>query len=272
MTLREALLRGRRRPRNLGAGSPTVYRGDGYEFVELRAYVPGDDVRRIDWAATARSGDLQTRVVLEDVALTLAGIVDNSKSMRVGRRRRLSEAADEALDSWFGAARADDRCVRVGSRGITPPPLQRSAHAARLAPVDEPEGEFDPEGILRTARAALTRGTALLAISDWYELRPDHDSLLGELGARFDCTALIARDPWFERLPLRGVVRLRGAEGGHMRAFVGERERAAYARAVREREAALRERFTRAGWRTGILHEDDGASSLATAFGIGRER
>jgi uncharacterized protein (DUF58 family) len=272
MTLREALLRGRRRPRNLGAGSPTVYRGDGYEFVELRAYVPGDDVRRIDWAATARSGDLQTRVVLEDVALTLAGIVDNSKSMRVGRRRRLSEAADEALDSWFGAARADDRCVRVGTRGITPPPLQRSAHAARLAPVDEPESEFDPESVLRTARAALSRGTALLAISDWYELRREHDSLLGELGARFDCTALLTRDPWFDRLPLRGMVRLRGAEGGHVRAFVGDRERKAYARAVREREASLRERFARAGWRTGILHEDDGASSLAAAFGIGHER
>lgn len=272
MTLREALLRGRRRPRNLGAGSPTVYRGDGYEFVELRAYVPGDDVRRIDWAATARSGDLQTRVVLEDVALTLAGIVDNSKSMRIGRRRRLSEAADEALDSWFGAARADDRCVRVGTRGITPPPLQRSAHAARLAPVDEPEGKFDPESVLRTARAALSRGTALLAISDWYELRPEHDSLLGELGARFDCTALVTRDPWFDKLPLRGMVRLRGAEGGHVRAFVGNRERAAYLRAVREREASLRERFARAGWRTGILHEDDGASSLAAAFGIGRER
>ncbi len=71
MTIREALLRARRRPRNLGAGSPTIYRRVGYEFVELRAYVPGDDVRRIDWAATARSGELQTRVVLEDVALTL---------------------------------------------------------------------------------------------------------------------------------------------------------------------------------------------------------
>jgi uncharacterized protein (DUF58 family) len=272
MTLREALLRGRRRPRNLGAGSPTVYRGDGYEFVELRAYVPGDDVRRIDWAATARSGDLQTRVVLEDVALTLAGIVDTSESMRIGRRRRLSQAADEALDSWFGAARADDRCVRVGARGITPPALQRSAHAARLAPVDEPEGKFDPESVLRTARAALSRGTALLAISDWYELRPEHDSLLGELGARFDCTALVTRDPWFDKLPLRGMVRLRGAEGGHVRAFVGDRERAAYSRAVRQREADLRERFARAGWRTGILHEDDGASSLAAAFGIGRER
>ena len=272
MTLREALLRGRRRPRNLGTGSPTIYRGDGYEFVELRAYIAGDDVRRIDWAATARSGELQTRVVLEDVALTLAAIVDRSRSMRVGRRRPLLEAAQEALDSWFGAGRADDRCVRIGTRGITPAPLQRSARAASLAPVDDEGGAFDPARVLRTARAALARGTALLAVSDWYELRPEHETLLGELGSRFDCTALITRDPWFDRLPLRGMVRLRGAEGGHVRAFVGARERTAYAKAVREREAALRERFTRAGWRTGVLHERDGAASLAAAFGIGREQ
>jgi uncharacterized protein (DUF58 family) len=270
MTLREALLRGRRRPRNLGAGSPTVYRGDGYEFVELRAYVPGDDVRRIDWAATARSGDLQTRVVLEDVALTLAAIVDRSASMRVGRQRAISAAAQEALDAWFGAAAADDRCVRVGALGITPPSLQRSRHAALLAPVDDERDAFDPAAALRTARAALSRGTALLAVSDWFELPAEHDGLLGELGARFDCTALVVRDPWFDGLPLRGMVRLRGTEGGSIRLYVGRRERAAYARAVREREAGLLERFTRAGWRTGVLHERDGEASLAAAFGIGR--
>src|SRR5580692_10813169 len=113
MTIRDALLRSRRRPRHLGAGSPTIYRGDGYEFVELRAYVPGDDVRRIDWAATARVGDLQTRIVLEDVALTFAAILDDSHSMRVGAHRPLLAAANEALTTWFGAATSDDRCVRI---------------------------------------------------------------------------------------------------------------------------------------------------------------
>ena len=74
MNLREALLRGRNRPRVLGGGSPTTSRGDGYEFVQLRGYLIGDDVRRIDWAATARSGALQTRVMLEDIALIFAAI------------------------------------------------------------------------------------------------------------------------------------------------------------------------------------------------------
>ena len=155
MTIREALLRARRRPRHLGAGSPTIYRGDGYEFVELRAYVPGDDVRRIDWAATARSGDLQTRVVLEDVALTLGAIVDRSPSMRVGRRRPLLDAAREALESWFGAATGEDRCIRVEADAVTPPALQRRAHRALAACAAGTE--FDTARTLRTARAALPR-------------------------------------------------------------------------------------------------------------------
>lgn len=267
MTIREALLRGKRRPRNLGIGSPTIFRGDGYEFVELRSYVPGDDVRRIDWAATARSGDLQTRVILEDVALTLAVIADGSGSMRVGRRRPLFEAVREACAAWFGAAAGDDRCIKVDARDVTAPALQRKPHAVS-ATVETTDAPFDAGRCLATARGALPRGTALLAISDWYDLQPDHDRLLAELGARFDCTMLFARDPWYDDLPLRGMVRLRGAEGGHARLFVGRRERAAYRSAVRERESDIVQRFARANWRTAVLCEDDGTSALAAAFGL----
>lgn len=266
MTLREALLRARRRPRHLGAGSPTIYRGDGYEFVELRAYVAGDDVRRIDWAATARSGELQTRVVLEDVALTLAAMVDDSPSMRVGRRRPLLEAGLEALTAWFGAASSDDRCIRVGSDGVTPPAQQRRAHHALSSTGGS--DRFELARALRTARAALPRGTALLAIGDWYDLNESLDRDLADLGARFDCTALVARDPWYDDLPLAGIVRIRGAEGGGVRAYLGARERAAFHDAVRRREDRLLQRFEAANWRTGILHEADGATSLASAFGL----
>jgi uncharacterized protein (DUF58 family) len=266
VTIREALLRARRRPRHLGAGSPTIYRGDGYEFVELRAYVPGDDVRRIDWAATARSGDLQTRVVLEDVALTLAAVVDTSPSMSVGRRRPVLQAAKEALETWFGAAQSEDRCIRVDARGVTPPALRRNARGA--AAIAATSDAFEPRLALRTARAALPRGTALLAIGDWYELEAPLDRDLADLGARFDCTVLIVRDPWYDELPLAGIVRVRGAEGGSLRTYVGARERRAYAAAVRAREAALTARFAAANWRTGVLREEDGAASLAAAFGL----
>ncbi len=254
MTLREALLRGRRRPHRFGAGSPTTYRGDGYEFVELRTYVPGDDVRRIDWAATARAGALQTRVVLEDVTLTLGVIVDDSASMQIGRSRPLLQSAREAAAAWFDAAMSGDRCLVVGNGAVVP------KHGVVTA-------AFDLHEAMQTARAALARGAALLVVSDWYDLAED-DDLLMRLGARLDCTALIARDPWWDGLPLRGLVRIRGAEGGSVRCYIGRRERESFKRSVRDREARIVARLERAGWRTGILDEADGTSSLMQAFGL----
>jgi len=233
-----------------------MYRGDGYEFVELREYVPGDDVRRIDWAATARVGELQTRVVLEDVALTLAALLDDSPSMEVGRTRPLARAGEEAMRTWFSSGRSGDRLLRIGNDHVAPPP----------APVTTP---FDLRGALETARAALRRGSALLAIGDWYELDDAFDDLLMSLGTWCDCTAMIARDPWYDGLPVGGVVRFADSEGGSARMYVGRHERERFAQAVRARESALAARFERANWRTGILREDDGSASLLAAFGAG---
>jgi uncharacterized protein (DUF58 family) len=240
--LRQALLQSRRRPRLAGAGSPTVARGDGYEFVELRDYIAGDDVRRIDWAATARTGTLQTRVVLEDVSLTLSVLVDASPSMNAGRERPLAHAAREAAAAWAAATESGDRFFEE--------------HTGSL-----------PQA-LEVALRVLPRGTALLVISDFFDL-PQDDDLLFALALRFDCTALAARDPWYGGLPLRGFVRVRDAESSEQALlYVGPRERRSYAAAVREREESLIARFERCGWRTGVFDERDGAHALLRAFGL----
>ncbi len=270
--LREALLRGRNRPRNAGAGSPTTLRGDGYEFVELREYVAGDDPRRLDWAATARSGALQTRVVLEDVALTIAAISDNSLSMHVGRRRALSEGAKAALAAWYGAAQEDDRCSRLDPSGpLAPLGLRgrRSAQACLHAPPAHSDKAFDLTRAMDVARAALPFGAALLVVSDFFDLAPESGQLLREMGRRFDCTALCAADPWGGALPLRGFVRLQDAETGETRTlFVGRNERRRYREAVSRRGAALLQTLRSAGWRAEPFGEDDAVQSLRRAFGL----
>ncbi len=269
--LRNALLSGRKRPRHAGTGSPTLFRGDGYEFVELREYVAGDDPRRIDWAATARTGALQTRVVLEDVALTLAAIVDNSGSMRAGRRRALLDCAEETLRLWYGAALADDRCVRLSHEGLVVPltlrgPRSAAACAAAALPQMSPG---DLRRALDMALAALPRGSALLVASDFFDLDTKDDRMLGELGVRFDCTALVARDPWHAGLPLGGFVRVADVETGRSHLlFLGARERERYVRAVHERERALAFRLTSLGWRVGQFEEGDGTRGLLGAFGL----
>jgi uncharacterized protein (DUF58 family) len=245
--LRAALLRARRHPAMSGPGSVAGRRGDGYEFVELREYQPGDDPRRIDWAATARSGEVQTRVMREENPLELATIVDDSASMQIGKKRALIDAAGDACAAWFEMAEMGDRVVRI-------------------------EGEaIDVARGLAIARRALRRSAALLVISDfyWVDDRAAFMDLALALGRRLDVTALIARDPWVDELPLRGFVRMRDAESGRVeRFFVGRAERTRYREAVVAREQDLKTLFEECGWRAGLLEEDDGRRSLYAAFGL----
>jgi uncharacterized protein (DUF58 family) len=257
--LRAAILRRARAVRRHGAAVQGTRSGDGFVFAQLRAYVEGDDPRRIDHAATARSGALQTRVYLEETALVLAAFVDESASMRVGRRRPLADAADEALRAWFGAAESDDTVARIVDERVI-----RDRRAAALARAGAP---FRFARALALAHGALPRGASLLAIVDGFDLADD--AALARAALRFDATVLIARDPWRDDLPLRGVVRLRDAESGQTRRlYVGARERARYRVAAQAREATLCERFRAAGWRVGILEEADGRASLQRAFGL----
>lgn len=266
--LRSALLRGKRRPRRSGAGSPTLARGDGYEFIEVRDYVAGDDPRRIDWGSTARAGSLQTRVILEDIALTLAAILDDTASMRVGRNSELLVAGSEALRAWYAAAAPDDRCLRIDGRQMFSPPDLRGQRAADACANWPTAASFSLPDALTIARAALPRGAALLVVADAYDLGDD-DTLLCEIGVRYDATVLLARDPWFDALTLRGFHRVADAEtGGAQTLYFGPSQRAAFVSAVQRRERALIERFERAGWRTGLLYERSGSASLYETFGI----
>jgi len=257
--LRAAILRGARAVPRPGAATRGARPGDGLVFSQLRAYVEGDDPRRIDAAATARAGALQTRVYLEENALVLAAIVDESGSMRVGRKRPLAAAADEAVRAWFGALEGEDQAARVVD--------ERVVRDRRAAPLVRAHTPFRFAPALAVALRALPRGASLLALADGFDL-PD-DDMLARAALRFDATVLLARDPWRDDLPLRGFVRLRDAESGRTRrVFAGARTRARYRAAAHAREAALRARFREFGWRVGVLEERDGRGSLLRAFGL----
>jgi len=266
--LRRTLLAGHRAGVR-GMGSASARRSDGYEFAELRGYVEGDDPRRIDWAATARAGGLQTRVVLEDRALHLAVAIDASHSMRVGRRRSAYDLACDAAHAWYSAATDDDRCERVGSRVLLLRDVRGRAAARACARESETLGA-PFEVALRLALATLSRGTRLLVASDFHELDA-LAPLVRACAARFDVVALVARDPWHAELPLRGFVRLRDAESGRtVRAYLDRGARERYVRAVAEREAHACAALRRAGAHVASLDEGDGAqAAIARALGFG---
>lgn len=264
--IRGALLAGRRRPVVRGGSRPYPRRGDGFEIAELRGYVEGDDPRRIDWAATARAGGLQVRVLLEEHALCFGAIVDDSASLNVGRNHTLRTAAYEALDAWADALAREDRAARIFPDAVDAPHLFGARAAGRLRERHD-LAAFDLESALRLARPALPRDAALLVISDFYA--PLDEELLRETAVHVDATALIAHDPWAEEMPLRGFVTLRDAETGNTRSvFLGARARRRLRSATVRRETQLMERFAACGWRAALLDERSGAASLHAAFGV----
>lgn len=265
--IRRTLLRGGRRPIAGGQSGLSRRRGEGYEFVELRAYVSGDDPRRIDWAATARAGSLQSRVMLEEHALIFAAILDDGASMGLGRERPRLDEAYEAMTLWYGAAKAGDRSVRIGSTEVIAPREARGLAAVRIC---SERGIATPEleSALRNALATLSLGSSLLVVSDMHA-RIEAETLF-LLASRVDATFLLARDPWHDGFPLRGFVPLRDCRSGEQEwFFITKGASRRYEEAVAAREKELRLRFAMAGWRFGMLDGNPEEDLRAVFLGYG---
>ena len=89
----------------------SLFRGAGIEFSEAREYVPGDDVRRIDWNLTARSGTPWVKEFVEERELTVICAVDVSASQRVAQPAsgRLGAAGELTALLGFAAVQHHDR-------------------------------------------------------------------------------------------------------------------------------------------------------------------
>lgn len=104
-------LRGRHAATDLMAGDyASAFHGRGMEFHEVREYVPGDDVRGIDWNVTARMNQPFVKVFREERELTLMLMVDVSASLVAGAKRSRREAAAEVASilAWL-AIKSNDR-------------------------------------------------------------------------------------------------------------------------------------------------------------------
>jgi uncharacterized protein (DUF58 family) len=79
-----------------GGEYQSVFKGQGIEFADVREYVPGDDIRTIDWNVTARSQHPFVKKFVEERELTVIFVVDMSGSQYFGSGARLkSEVAAE---------------------------------------------------------------------------------------------------------------------------------------------------------------------------------
>jgi uncharacterized protein (DUF58 family) len=89
----------------------SVFKGRGMEFAEVREYLPGDDIRSIDWNVTARTGIAHIKKFVEEREQTVMFLVDASHSLDFGTVRRMKGelAAEISAVLAFSAIRNNDK-------------------------------------------------------------------------------------------------------------------------------------------------------------------
>ena len=101
------------------------FRGQGLQFDSVREYVPGDDIRNIDWRVTARTGSPYLKLFKEDRERHIMICVDMNSAMRFGTRntfKSIQAAKVAALLGWQGLAQHD--CVSTCLYGDVPDGVQ----------------------------------------------------------------------------------------------------------------------------------------------------
>lgn len=233
----------------------SVFRGQGMEFAEVRAYEEGDDFRSIDWNVSARLGTPYVKTFTEERELTLLLVVDQSGSTRVGvpvtkAARSVEVAAVLALagareQDRIGAILFSDRIEHVV------PPAKGRRHALRLirdllAFASERRGTNLVQAI-HYASNVLGHRSVVVILSDF--LAEGWERALRELAVRHEVIAITVDDPRELTPPAAGWVEMEDAENGR-RALVNTNSPRAMARwkeAVEARRSQRADRLRAAG-------------------------
>jgi uncharacterized protein (DUF58 family) len=256
----EALLRaldftiGRRIESLLAGDYRSTLLGHGTELAQVRPYVPGDDVRLIDWNVTARTLEPHVRVHLAERVLVTWLVLDVSPSMQFGTadRRKADVAEGVAIAIGHVATRRGNRLGAVTFGDASPrsvPPRQGRVGLLGLLATLRAESESAATGSLAEAiqrAGAIARQRALVVLVSDFRGPLDWRRPLLALAGRHDVVAVEIRDPREQELPNMGELWLVDPETGRQLR-------------VDTRSAKLRARFAAAA----AAERDEVATTLA---------
>jgi uncharacterized protein (DUF58 family) len=230
--------------RQLEGQHRALLRGQGSEFDSLREYVIGDDVRSIDWRATARRRDVMVRTWRPERDRRILIVLDTGRTSagRVGGVPRLDASMDAALLLTALAARAGDRIdmiafdrrVRARVTGA-PRPVVLSAVAHALATIEPELVETDAAALASAALTAARHRCLIVLLTDLNPTATEEGLLprLPLLAARNEVLIAAVADP-----ALAEMASSRSDAAGVYGAAAAEQ-----ARAGRQRISALLQRL-----------------------------
>jgi uncharacterized protein (DUF58 family) len=199
----------------------SVFKGRGMEFAEVRQYLPGDEVRTIDWNVTARTGVPHVKRFTEERELTVMLLVDASASTRFGSVRQFKQelAAELAALLAYSAIANNDKVglmIFTDRVELALPPRKGNRHVLRvireiLNHVPRGRGTDVPLALDHLNRVVARRCVAFL-VSDF--LAPDLRRPLRVANRRHDLIAVVLEDPREHELVDVGLLALEDPESG----------------------------------------------------------
>lgn len=213
------------------------FKGRGMDFEELREYIPGDDVRDIDWNVTYRMGRPFVKRFREERELTMVLAVDVSASSAFGSmlRTKREYAAEIAATLALSAARSSDKVALLlfsDQVELYLPPRKGRRHILRiireLLAYEPRRAGTDITGALSFLNHVQRRRAIIFLLTDFLhsfgglggadesaqQRGRDVFQELGLTNARHDLVCLHLHDPRESEIPAAGLVTLEDAETG----------------------------------------------------------
>ena len=202
----------------------SVFKGHGVEFSEVREYVPGDDIRRIDWNVTARMGHPYVKKFQEERELTLTFVVDVSSSEYFGSisRQKINLASEvTALLSFSALSNNDKVSLLLFSDRIEKfvPPKKGRRHILRIIRdllYFKPKGKGTNISIaLEHLNRVIRKKSIVFLISDF--LDKGFEKPMKITARKHDLIAIRILDPLELSIPgFSGWILLEDAESGNI--------------------------------------------------------
>lgn len=251
--------------------------GRGMDYAESRAYQAGDDIRRLDWRLTARSGKLHTKLFQEDREGCLLILLDTHDSMRFGTRERFKsvQAARAAAAAAWYAVRAGERVGIMafgGAQQLLRPqggPSGALSVCGALAQWDStaPSNHVEPlaDALARASRV-LHGASRVLLISDGFSCAPAARQRMLDLTRHAGVSVLVVADALELALAPAGSYPLEHDGERSEVVLHSERQRAEFKNAIGAGPARLTELTAALGLRCSKI--DTVADPLATVTGL----
>jgi len=199
----------------------SIFKGRGMEFHEVREYVPGDDIRSIDWNVTARTGHPFVKKFVEERELTVLLMVDVSGSGYFGTKNKMKKEVMAEIGALlaFSAIKNNDK---VGLLLFTDrvekflPPKKGRPHALRVIRellYYEPKGKKTNINIaLEYLGSVLKKRSVIFLLSDFMD--SNYEKRLRILNKRHDIIAIPISDPRETHFPSIGLIEFEDKETG----------------------------------------------------------